>query len=222
MGENVKSFNDQFLSNNRGAADVEVTKAYPIHFPFAVIQFVCGNCYVEARGIKFLSKRLYEDKVTLYAPHIITKTYYNGKIIDKQLSRKVIKIPRKHFCIIGLHTNELDPCTPLDIGISPIVLKLGYVNCYIKVMNVRAVTRPFSKSLALLLPPSKQLLYIKTFNHGKLISVRSAKYAYVQTKRICSREENVIEIEPESQWIYGCACEHKCEYEYNCKCNFKD
>jgi hypothetical protein len=222
-----KSFDNQFLLEVPGAAEInsialkgqpqaadfEKHEACSAHLPSAVIQYECGDCYVEALGINFLSKRFYKDRVKLLALDIITKTYHDGRVIDKELSHKITTISREHFCMIEFYTRELNPCTPLNIGVSPIVLKIGCINCLIKVMNVRTVTRSAAPGLSLLLPPSNQMLYIKTFNRGKIIGVRSAKYAYVQTSRMCSREENVIEPEP----LWGCGCA-SCECGYGCDC----
>lgn len=186
------------------ATDAAVKKADPV--PFAVIQYECGNCCIEALGINFRAKRICKDRVVLSAPDIITKAYHDGRVIDKQLSHTKIIIMRNHFCILELCTTELDPCAPLNIGVSPMALELHCGACCIKALNVGTVTNVDAAGVSLLAPPAGQLLYVKSFNNGKLISVRSAKSAFVETSRICSHEQDVLEV-GEPQWACGCKCE---------------
>lgn len=182
----------------------------PDPVPFAVLQFACGDCCLEAVGLEFRAKRFCDNEVIFAASDIITRAFHNGRLIETQLSSTKTVVNRDNFCLLAVDTTDLDPCAPLNTGVSPFAVRVACGACCIKVLNVCRVESIAASGVTLLIPPAGQLLLIKTINNGNLISVRSAKCAFVDTGSICSRDQKVLDACTEPQLASGGACPCPC------------
>lgn len=207
MEHEVKSTDESALNEVSAQAtppDVAAGVNQAAAFPFAVMAFDCGDCCKEALGYGNTQFIAGTSEATLRADEaIITRAFQGGRLIETHLSRTNIDIALNRFCYVVQPAQDLNPCTPLNLGVSPLVVELDCGACCVKFLNVGEIDDPASGFLDLI-PPADQLIFIKTFSHGKLISVRAtASEVSVAAGRVCSRERSVLEIGPEPR----CVCD---------------
>jgi hypothetical protein len=217
MTKKDESFDRETSPKAPDATGAEVGLNQATTFPIGVMQFDCGDCCKEAVGYGFTQFIVGTEEIDFRADDlIITRAYQNGKLIETQISHIVITIPRDRFCYVARPIRNLNPCTPLNIGVSPLSIELDCGACCTKFLNIGTIDF-LAPGFLIISPPEEQSIYIKTFSNGKLISVRATDSSInIAENRICSREQNVLEIEPQLQCCRPsvpcssfCVCNHR-------------
>ncbi|HHT46941.1 MAG TPA: hypothetical protein GX004_06570 [Firmicutes bacterium] len=212
-----KTFDGKASPKTPDAAGAEASTNQATVFPIGVMLFDCGNCCKEAIGYGFTQLIVGEAEIDFRAEDIITRAYQGGRLVETQFSHTAITIPRERFCYRARTVRDLNPCTPLNIGVSPLTFEIDCGACCTQFLNVETTDTPVPGFL-LISPPEGQLIYIKTFSNGKLVSLRATDFEVnIAESRICIRKQDVIVVDPQLKYTCGCARSVSCSP--FCDCN---
>ncbi len=173
----------------------------------AAIEFWCGDCFKKAfiyeegvgivvdliKGIVFPDK----DRVP-----IVVEVYSKGKVVDKQFMDFIV-VSLDNFCTGEFEVVRFDPKGPEHVAKSDFGLELGCGPVCKKVLNIKEIfpkdrcccSNKIRDRIVSVFPPFNELLLIKAFTAGQLFEKQGVGQLFTLQSRICSREENVTQID---------------------------
>ena len=179
-----------------------------ISFPTipAAIEFKCGDCFKKAYiyeevGIEvdLINGVVYPDTEDI---PIVVEVYSDGKIVDKQFMN-FIEISLDSFCTGEFEVVRLDHHAPIDVGKSDYGIELDCGTVCKKILNIEDIFPDENNcnccskkrdEIVSVFPPFEELLLVKAFTGGKVFEKQGVGQLFTLKSRVCSQEENVIQI----------------------------
>ncbi len=164
----------------------------------AALQYECGDCCKKAIQLSTGGRwtvDLINNRFSCGDIKVLVKTFNDGKLIDKQVVDALTVRELDFFCLFEFGVLELDPEEPVNVGLSKLAFEVDCGPCCKKILNAKKelILGPFS----FIFPERGEALIVKTFNGGKLVETQCVlDFAFTLTDRICSIEENALEIDP--------------------------